>query len=292
MGKKIILISVIVLALAALFVYIWNVRTASEKSGAMVRKARKMAREYAPLKKTGREVYLKEKAPAQPPVTKKFSNPRVAIVIDDFGYNMTNVDEILAIKEPLTLSILPNLRYSGRVAEAARSKGKEIILHLPLEPKASNAAEEPDTIKSSMSDDEILTRLDSEMASVPGLRGVSNHMGSKLTEDRRAMTVILKRLKEKGLYFFDSLTSEKSVCRLIASELGVPFAARRKFLDNENDVDYIKKAMLNLRRYAFKNGQAIAVCHDRKNTAKVLGEMLPQLADDGIRFVSLSKMVK
>jgi polysaccharide deacetylase 2 family uncharacterized protein YibQ len=143
-----------------------------------------------------------------------------------------------------------------------------------------------------MDDKTIIKTLDAAIMSVPGLKGVSNHEGSKSTEDARIMTAILRELKRKGLYFFDSLTSQKSVCREVAASLGVAYASRDIFLDNESNVDHIKKQLMALRRMAFRKGRVIAICHDRKNTASALSEIMPELAGEGIEFVSLSEMVR
>ncbi len=232
------------------------------------------------------------KAIAPPSIPKKFKNPKVAIVIDDFGYNMNNVDALLNISEPVTLSILPDLRYSAEIAGLARLRGREAILHLPLEPHRKDVKEEVDTIKSGMSEKEIVIRLAKAISSVPGLSGVSNHMGSKSTEEKDLMTTILKHLKKNNLYFFDSLTSEKSVCREAASLTGVKYARRDMFLDNTNSVEYIEKQLLDLEKLAFKRGRAIAICHDRKNTMIVLARKMPEMAKGGIKFVSLSNMVR
>lgn len=252
---------------------------------------------HAPKRKiviTRKSVVQKEAAREKrlPAIQKRYSNPKVAIVMDDFGYNMNNVDRLFAIKKPVTFSILPNLPYSKRVAGQASLNGYETILHLPLESLDRNAPAEAGTIKSDMSEGEILSLLDKDISSVSGVRGVSNHQGSKATEDNHCMSLVLSDLKKRGLYFFDSLVTDKSICRQAAASAGVPYAKRDLFLDNENSMEYIEKQMLTLRKFAFKNGRAIAVCHDRKNTIAVLNKMMPELSSEGIRFVYLSDMVK
>ena len=227
-----------------------------------------------------------------PKIQKKYANPKVAIVMDDFGYNMNNLGELFASGEPITFSVLPDLPYSRRVAELARSKGYEVILHLPLESNDKSAPTEAGTIKTTMGEKEAVSLLDKNVKSVPGISGVSNHQGSRATEDKALMTVILKDLKKKNLFFFDSLVTYRSVCRKIASSLNVRYAKRDIFLDNINTADYIEKQILSLRRFAFRKGVAIAICHDRKITITVLSKMMPELSEDGIVFVSLSDMVK
>jgi polysaccharide deacetylase 2 family uncharacterized protein YibQ len=227
-----------------------------------------------------------------PPATKTREGPMVAIVIDDFGYTKNNLDAIFDIAQPVTFSILPNQRYSREVADLAASRGYEVILHLPLEAHRNGSGEEAGTIRSGMRNGEVAAQVRTDIEGVPGLVGVSNHTGSKATEDRELMSVILRQLKARRLYFFDSLTSEKSVCSEVARAAGVRCARRDVFLDNSSDTGDIEKQVRELKRVAFSRGKAIAVCHDRKNTVAVLSKMMPEMAEDGIRFVYLSRMVE
>jgi hypothetical protein len=102
----------------------------------------------------------------------------------------------------------------------------------------------------------------------------------------------MQYLKKNDLYFFDSFTTAKSVGREVASETGVKFARRNKFLDNENDAAAIEKQLAELKAMALARGRAIAICHDRKTTAAVLAKAMPEMAKEGIEFVYLSDMVK
>jgi len=234
----------------------------------------------------------KAEMPPFPAPSKKFVNPNVAIVVDDFGYNKNNLDALFDIHEPITISILPDLRYSTEIASLARSRGCEVILHLPLEAHNKSLREERDTIKPGMTEEDIDARLKKEITSLPGLKGVSNHMGSKATEDRALMTAIFKYLKARDLYFSDSLTSQRSVCREVAREVGIPYGRRDIFLDNSDDTDYIERQLSILKKMAFRRGKVIAVCHDKKNTIAILARKMPEMEQEGVRFVYLSEMVK
>jgi polysaccharide deacetylase 2 family uncharacterized protein YibQ len=192
----------------------------------------------------------------------------------------------------LTLAILPNQRYSREVADRARSRGYEVILHLPLESWRNDVKEEAVTIRSGMSERDIDARLKKEFADVPGATGASNHMGSKSTEDKALMTSVIDYMKKNDLCFFDSFTTPRSVCREVASETGVRFAKRDRFLDNANDIPSIEKQLRDLKDIALSRGRAIAVCHDRPNTASALASVMPEMARDGIEFVYLSDMVE
>jgi len=273
--RRIIIIAVAALALIAFYVYWLKLHPAPK---------------YIIAKRKAAAVSIKKKAPALPPIIKKVKQPQVAIVMDDFGYNMNNIEEFFAIKQPITLSILPDLAYSTKIAETAHSHGYEAILHLPLEPHRKDVRQEIDTIKSGMGKNEIIARLRKEMETVPYIVGVSNHMGSKSTEEKGLMITIFEELKKKGLYFFDSLTSRESVCSQAAKLTGIRYARRDLFLDNSEDIPYIEKQMMTLRKTAFAHRKVIAVCHDRKNTIATLAKFMPLMARDGIRFVYLSEL--
>ena len=140
---------------------------------------------------------LPKKAPpvVRPPVVMK---GKIAIVIDDWGYNPGEAAVLNSLRYPFTMSILPNLAYTRSVAVELHRRGYEIILHLPMEPKESMRLEK-DTILVSMDAPTIKQIIDRDLASVPYVRGVSNHMGSKVSEDPKAMTVILQELKKRKL---------------------------------------------------------------------------------------------
>ncbi|MCM8783356.1 MAG: divergent polysaccharide deacetylase family protein [Candidatus Omnitrophica bacterium] len=222
-----------------------------------------------------------------------YKKAKVAIVIDDFGYNIRNIDSWLNFDRPITFSILPNLSYSTQIASLANDKGREIILHLPLEPKDEEAeAQEKFTITTSMPQKEILKILESAIKSVPNIKGVSNHQGSRATEDKKVMGIVLKELKKRNFYFLDSLVTNNSVCREIASSLNLKFVQRDVFLDNVDDVEYIKNQLNKLARIAQTKGFAIGIGHVHLKTLEALKEASPFLEEEGIEFVYLSELLK
>jgi uncharacterized protein len=245
------------------------------------------------LRPEEKAVPLEAAKPVPPlaPAARRPHGPKVAIVIDDFGYSLNNMPTILSLKQPVTLSILPNTKYYKEVTKEAHARGYEILLHLPMESHHKNLKEEFDTIKTGLSRREIISRIDADIAEIPGLAGVNNHQGSAATENKAVMTAVLTRLKERNLFFLDSMTSSKSVGQEVAASLGEKFAKRDVFLDNSEEPEDIRKQFVLLKKIALKKGAAVAICHDRKNSVKVLSEMLPKLEEEGIQFVALSEMV-
>jgi len=216
---------------------------------------------------------------------------RIAIVIDDWGYHLDNLAIIKKIKVPLTCAILPNLKNSSLVAQKLNSLNFEIILHLPMEPKEKYRLES-NTITSIMDAGQIHDILDKALASVIFAKGISNHMGSRITEDRKISAIVMAEAKKRKLYFLDSFVTAKSVCREISAKIKVRFARRDVFLDNQDDPIYIKGQLIKLKNLARRKGTVIAIGHDRRNTLTVLNQMLPMMKKEGYEFVFVSQIAR
>lgn len=215
--------------------------------------------------------------------------PKLAIIIDDIGNSKELGEELFKIKG-LTYSILPNLPYSNYFAEMGKRQGKEIMLHIPMEPKDNSKYSNDDNLlKVSMSAEEIIKLTENYIKSLDGVRGVNNHMGSKFTEDEVKMRVFLNKLKEKNLFFLDSRTSPDSKGYEIAKEIGVKSYRRDFFLDHNVDEFQIKEQLDKAVSFAIQNGFAIAIGHPHKETIKVLKEKLPEISKS-VDLVPLSNI--
>jgi len=226
-------------------------------------------------------------------IVKPSSLPMLAIVIDDMGQDLHKLDELFKVGVPITVAVLPHLQYSADTASKAHSRGWEVILHLPMEPKGSD---EHDPGKGAlwtvMTPAEVRGQLDGDINDVPYVIGMNNHMGSKFTEDGPLMREVLAVAKKKKLFFLDSRTSSKSVVMSIARDMGVASADRDVFLDNDKDVASIKKRIREAVALARRNGSAIAIGHPYPETIKALQEAIPGISGSEITVVRLSELVK
>lgn len=216
---------------------------------------------------------------------------RIAIVLDDWGYNQENLASLKQIPYPLTLAVLPNLSFSRSVGVYGHSLGKQIILHLPMEPHESVNLEK-NTIMTFMDDKHIEEILAQDLGSIPYVRGVSNHMGSKAVENKNTIFAVFKEIRKRKLFFLDSYVSLKSVCYENALSLRLPIVKRDIFIDNESDPSLIRRQLYKLRAKALKQGCAVGIGHDRKNTLLVLREVMPEMEDEGYKFVFVSDLVR
>ncbi|MDP8258646.1 MAG: divergent polysaccharide deacetylase family protein [Candidatus Aadella gelida] len=216
---------------------------------------------------------------------------RIAIVLDDFGYNKRNFSALEKIDIPLTLAVLPHAPYSETVCKFAKNKGFDVILHLPLQPEGENEPVEKNTINDGMDDDTVRKVISEALDSVSFAKGVSNHMGSKATRDRRLMKIVFDELKKRDLFFLDSYTAKDSVCLEIAAEKGVPYLRRDIFIDNQKDEVYIGEQFEKLVKRRKAGGSAVGIGHDHPVTVKVLAEEAPKISGEEIVFVGLSDLV-
>ena len=139
---------------------------------------------------------------------------------------------------------------------------------------------------------EVRQQVEKDLSSLGPISGVNNHMGSLATADPKLMEEVLSALKEKHLFFVDSMTSPNSVAFKTARELGIDAARRDVFLDNESKPEYIKGQIRELIQKSLKNGRAIGIGHDRPETLAVIKEMLPEFEKAGVSLVPVSRMVK
>ncbi|MDD5431791.1 MAG: divergent polysaccharide deacetylase family protein [Candidatus Omnitrophica bacterium] len=214
---------------------------------------------------------------------------KIAIVIDDWGYNLNNAHILKEFKYPITGAVLPNLAFTKQIAEELNSCGFEVILHLPMQPHEKVRLEK-NTIMVNSSKEKILDVLDKDLASIGYAKGVSNHMGSLATEDAKTTEIVMSDLKKRHLYFLDSYVTGKSVCPAMAKKIGLSFAKRDIFLDNIEEAEYIKKQLYKLKIKAMAQGKAIGIGHDRKVTLEVLKASMPEMAKEGFKFVFVSDL--
>lgn len=227
--------------------------------------------------------------PEMPPVKKP---PRVAIIIDDLGYDRQLAEKLIDLNAPFTFSILPHSPHLAAIARLAHERGLEIMLHLPMEPvEYPEINPGPGALLTSMGPDELLRVLEEDLRAVPHITGVNNHMGSRLTARSEQMYQVFSVLKRRGLFFIDSRTTDESVCRPSARLFQIPFAQRDVFLDHTHDPAFIRKQIRELVRIAQRKGEAVGIAHPHPTTYSILKEELPALRQQ-VEIVPASRLVR
>ena len=199
--------------------------------------------------------------------------PKLAIIMDDFGLSKQTASEVFNLDRSITIAILPHRKYSAWIAEEAHRRGHDIILHVPMEAtKPLKLGEGGLYLR--MTAREIAGTLNSNIESVPLIKGVSNHMGSAFTRDRQAMSAVIAELKKQDLFFYDSITSSKSIAYKLAASQGLKALRRDVFLDDKDDPAEIEKQWNKAVEIALRTGHAIAQGHPRRNTLDILQKVL------------------
>lgn len=240
--------------------------------------------------KQGEQIKVsKEKA-----ILPKKVTARVAIILDDAGGTVPDYYEISTIREPLTISVIPDLPTSRGVAKTMASEGFEIMLHLPMEPLNGNYSRSgAGMVTCSDSDNEIRKTMLDDLSSVKWAVGFNNHMGSKATADARVMKEVFNAVKGRGLYFIDSRTSDRSIALKVAKNSHIPSAENNIFLDSETGRNNVEINFRRLISMAKQKGSAIGIGHaTRPATISVLKELMPIYANDGVKFVHASELVR
>ncbi len=218
-------------------------------------------------------------------------NPVIAIVIDDMGISLKRTKDIASLQAPLTVSFLTYGKNLKQQVENSRQSGQEIMIHVPMEAQ-KKVDEAPDVLTTKMSTAQLQSGLKEMLSKFEGIKGINNHMGSRLTEDKARMEAIMEILKQHKLFFLDSKTSPHSRAKEAAETVQIGYVSRNVFLDNNNDKAYILGQLAQTERLAHKNGFAIAIGHPKTQTYAALSEWLPTLKDKQIRLVPLTEIVK
>ncbi len=220
-----------------------------------------------------------------------FPLARLALVIDDVGYSLRDLEAFLTLPQPITFAVLPGLPSSIEAAGLIRAAGKGLILHCPMEPlNGANAG--PGVIRVGTDEQGVLEILGTNFTSVPEAAGMNNHMGSRATADEPLMRLVMGYLKDHGRFFLDSRTSSDTVAARVARELGVPVLERDIFIDNQRNSEYIRSSIDKGIEIALRKGSAILIGHaGTTEIADLLEEFAPYFEENGIELVTLPELM-
>ncbi len=244
----------------------------------------------------GRRTEPREKAltPPPPPERKEpeaeIGGRQIAVLIDDIGYDLRLVEDLMRIDAPIAFAILPYTPHAREAARLLHAAGKEILLHLPMEPR-SYPAENPGkgALFVNMDEGEIRRQIEADLTAVPYVAGVNNHMGSRFMEDEGRLAVVMQELAKKGLFFVDSLTTPVSRARSAAARAGVRYVSRTAFIDHTPGYAAALAKLLEPPRPGWEAGKPLLMIgHPRPETVRALREAQPLWQTEGVRMIPLS----
>lgn len=224
------------------------------------------------------------------PVAAASVDPKIVLILDDIGIRYSD-RQALALPTEVTFSILPDAPLTHELSELAHAQGRDIMLHMPMEP-VDGQAMGPDGLKVGMYDTQMENLFDRALRSVPYAIGVNNHMGSRLTSLAAPMRSFMAMIKARNLFFIDSRTSAQTVAEETALDAGIPVARRHVFLDHVRTEEAMEREYARLLRLARAQGVAVAIAHPHPETLRFLQSKLPNLHAQGISLVTVSDLFK
>lgn len=233
-----------------------------------------------------------DRVPAPAPVSpeKRGEGRKIAIIIDDIGYDRQALRALTELPVPIAFAVLPFAPHATEAARGLHAAGRELLLHLPMEPH-SYPADNPGqgALLTGMAPGEIRRQIAAALAEVPHAAGVNNHMGSRFMEDETAMTVVMEELARRGLFFVDSLTTPASRGRDRAAQAGVRFAARSAFIDHPPHDRAVFERLTQLpRRGAGGTAPLLLIGHPRAETVQALQAAQPLWRRQGTEVISVA----
>ncbi|MFC1822527.1 divergent polysaccharide deacetylase family protein [Thermodesulfobacteriota bacterium] len=239
----------------------------------------------------GLQPFLKAFASESPRQGLSHFPPRIALIIDDIGSSCWRARMFLDLDAPITYAILPRLPNTHALASEIHKIGHEILLHQPMEPYNPEIDPGPGALYVGDRASRIFKVMEENISDIPHAVGVNNHMGSRFTSSQHEIQTALQVVKDKQLFFIDSLTTRRSAAYKTAKSLHVAAASRNIFLDNQPDERAILNQLLRLKRYALMFGRGIGIGHPFPETARAIGRFLEDHQDAGIDLVPVSRLV-
>jgi polysaccharide deacetylase 2 family uncharacterized protein YibQ len=228
--------------------------------------------------------------PETPP--SKGPAPRLAIVVDDCGYDPTRDAEWLKFPEQITLAVIPFGPSSRRLARSAHERGFGVLIHVPMEPESLvSDRTEGFRLRRGMSREEMNALLGRMIEENSWATGVSNYMGSAFTADLESMETLVSLLKSRGMFFLDSVTTPRSVAVLAALRAGLPVTRRDVFLDAGIPPEEMRSRWEEAIATAKEKGKAVLVCHGRKDSFRTILDLVPDLEAEGILAVTVDELL-
>jgi len=215
----------------------------------------------------------------------------VAVIIDDMGLDHRRSLLVTELPGPLTLSYMSYAPHAVEQTRAAHARGHELMMHMPMQPLAALDAG-PDVLSEQFPPAELHRRVEADLDRFSGIVGVNNHMGSKFTAYEPGMKIVMESLRQRGLLFIDSMTTNKSVGMAVARQAGVPTARRNIFLDDVEDEASVMGQLAKAEEQAKSAGSVIVIGHPHDGTIAALTVWLPTLAQKGITLVPVTTVVK
>ena len=234
---------------------------------------------------------LQDETPAPPETV---IPPHIGVCIDDAGgvnpeTPGTPIYKMLRLPFKMTFAVMPNLSYTNETAQEIFDKGSEVILHQPMG-YIGNPNPGSGWINDNMTLDQVRSEVSKNLDALPHIKGMNNHTGSLVTQQKDKMQVCMEELKKRGLFFYDSRTYTYSAAYDAAKENGLLTGERDLFIDGSSQAESeVLIRSLALRALHAPHIPHLAIGHVRSSTAAALEAVAPELEAMGVEVWPVSR---
>jgi len=187
--------------------------------------------------------------------------PKIAIVVGGLGLGEAVTQAAIdRLPVAVTLAFTPYGSSLQSLVSAARAKGHEVLIEVPMEPyDYPNNDPGQNTLLTGAQAGENPARLRWVMSRVAGYAGLINSQGAKYLSSQEDVQFIVGEANKRGLYLIDSGESDQSVAREVATASGAAFARGDQQIDRDMRREAIEREFAALETLAKQRGAAIGV---------------------------------
>ena len=220
------------------------------------------------------------------------TQPRVAIFVSgmglDAGATRTATDTMPAA---VTLAFLPYGPGIGASVGAAKTKGHEVLLQLPMRSEGGSSPG-PHALRADEPAEALKADLAWLMDRFAGYDGVTNLLGAPFTADTAAMTTVLRTVAARHLFYLDDGTSRRSVAGSLAVDFGVDAVQADLVLDATSDPAVVRANLDQLVAIAKRKGRAIGMASGLPDHLGTIARFADGLGAAGVALVPVSALAR
>jgi polysaccharide deacetylase 2 family uncharacterized protein YibQ len=228
--------------------------------------------------------------------TRSSEPARLALVVFGFGEDAARADSFFAAPRPFAVAVVAGLKGSASTFRSARRHDRELVLLLPLEPlNYPQVNPGPGTLLVTMKPAKVASEVAHDLGQAGAVAAVANHMGSLATQDMTLMRAVYRELKKKDLPFLHVSPVAGSVCRELASDMGVTYLEPDEVVDQEtrgSDRRALDKRWKKILEAAQTRGRLVVWMRGAPLTRAWLESALAPKKLDGVSIVPLSAVTR
>lgn len=221
------------------------------------------------------------------------SGKRIALVIGGLGLSQTGTSRAIEqLPADITLAFAPDGNSLNRWMRAARKKGHELLLQVPMEPFGYPDIDPgPRTLRLASSSETNLENLHWAMSRLTNYTGIMNYLGGRYATDQQAMAPLLGDLAYRGLLLLNDGTASAQM-GTAAKGRGVPYGQAHIVIDTSQTRSDIMNNLKALEDLASAQGYAIGTGSALGLTVDTVADWANDAKKRGFEFVGISGIIQ